>query len=76
MEEDDNITGHLISTFYKVSPIPSGGSEVALLLTYSVKSKRIFKSVKSFVNDFMTTTIMESRQKTTRKKVVMMKKSI
>ena len=51
MEEGGNVTGHLISTTYKISLIPAGGLEVPLLLTFSVKSERIFKSMKSFVND-------------------------
>ena len=51
MEEGGNITGHLISTTYKVSPTPAGGLEVLLLLTFSVKSERIFKLMKKFVND-------------------------
>ena len=52
MEEGGNTTGHLVSTNYKVSPIPAGGLEVPLLLTFSVKSERIFKLMKGFVNDF------------------------
>ena len=51
LKEDGNITGHLICTNYKVSPIPAGGLEVPLLLTFSVKSERIFELMKSFVND-------------------------
>ena len=51
MEEDGNITGHLISTTYKVSPLPAGGLNVLLLLTFSVKSERITKLMKRFVND-------------------------
>ena len=43
MEEGGNITRHLVSTTYKVSPIPAGGLEVPLLLTFSVKRERIFK---------------------------------
>ena len=38
-------------TNYKVSPIPAGGLEVPLLLTFSVESERIFQLMKSFVND-------------------------
>ena len=49
--EDGNITGHLISTTCKVSPIPAGGLEVPLLLTFSVKSGRITQLMKRFVND-------------------------
>ena len=44
MEEGRNITGHLISTTYKVSLI-------LLLPTFPFKSDRIFKLLKSFVND-------------------------
>ena len=51
LKEDGNITGLLIYTNYKVSLIPAGGLEVPLLLTFSVKSERIFESMKSFVND-------------------------
>ena len=51
MEEDGNITWHLISTIYKVSLIPAGGLEVLLLLTFSIKSGRITKLMKRFVND-------------------------
>ena len=53
MEEGGNITGQLISTTYKVSPIHAGGLEVPLLLTFSVKSERIglFKLMKSCFND-------------------------
>ena len=41
-KEGGNITGHLICTNYKVSPIPASGLEVPLLLTFSVKSEKIF----------------------------------
>ena len=51
MEEGGNITGHLISTTYKIFPVPSSGLEVLLLLTFSVKSERIFKLMRSFIND-------------------------
>ena len=51
MEEGGNITGHLISTTHKVSPVPIGGLEVLLLLACSVESERIFKLMKNFVND-------------------------
>ena len=50
-KECGNITLHLICTNYKVSPIPAGSLEVPLLLTFSVKSERIFELMKSFVND-------------------------
>ena len=41
-KEGGNITGHLICTNYKVSPIPASGLEVSLLRTFSVKSEKIF----------------------------------
>ena len=34
-----------------ISPIPAGDLEVPLLLTFSVKSERLFELMKSFVND-------------------------
>ena len=51
MEEGANITGRLISTNYKVSPILAGGLEAPLLLTFCVKSERILRKMRSFVND-------------------------
>ena len=48
MEEGGNIIGNLVSATYKVSAIPAGGLEVPLLLTFSIKSKRIFKIMKCF----------------------------
>ena len=51
MEEGANITGRLISTNYKVSPILAGSLEAPLLLTFSVKSERILRKMRSFVND-------------------------
>ena len=51
LKEGGNITGHLICTNYKVSPIPARSLEVSLLLTFSIKSERIFEIMKSFVND-------------------------
>ena len=50
LKEGGNITGHLICTNYKESPIPAGDLEVPLQLTFSVKSERIFELMKSFVN--------------------------
>ena len=51
MEEGANITGRLISTNYKVSPILAGDLEAPLLLTFSFKSERILRKMRSFVND-------------------------
>ena len=51
MKGGGNIAGHLISTSYNVSAIPAGGLEVPLLLTFSVKSERIFKLMRDFVSD-------------------------
>ena len=51
LKEGGNITGNLVSTCYKVSPIPAGGLEVPLLLPFCVKSEIIFELMKSFVND-------------------------
>ena len=38
------ITGHVVSTNYKVSPIPAG-------VTFSVEQKRIHKMMKDFVGN-------------------------
>ena len=51
IEAGGNITTHLIFTTYTLSSIPAGGLDVLLLLTFSVKSERIYKVMKSFFND-------------------------
>ena len=51
-KEGINIIGHLICTNWKLSLIPAGALEVPLLLTFPVKSERIFELMKSFVNYF------------------------
>ena len=51
LKDGGNISGHLICTNYKVSPIPAGGLEVMWLLDFSVKSEKIFELMKNFVND-------------------------
>ena len=43
--------GNLISTTCKVFLVLSGCLEVLLLLPFSIKSERIFKLMKSFVNN-------------------------
>ena len=43
------ISGYLVSNNYKPSPIPAGGLEVPLLLTFSVKNEEIFEQMKEFV---------------------------
>ena len=49
MKEEGEISGHLVSTNYKPSPIPAGGLEVPLLLTLYVKNEQIFEKMKEFV---------------------------
>ena len=49
MKERGEISGYLVSTSYKPSPIPAGGLEVLLLLTFSVKNEQIFEQMKEFV---------------------------
>ena len=49
MKEGDEIPGYLVSMNYKPSPIPAGGLEVPLLLTFSVKNEQIFEEMKEFV---------------------------
>ena len=49
MKEGGEISGYLVSTNYKPSPIPAGGLEVLLLLTFSVKNEKIFEQMKEFV---------------------------
>ena len=51
IKEGGSISGHLLSINYKVSPIPAGGLEVPLLLTFSVKEDRIYSLMKDFVNN-------------------------
>ena len=70
LKEGGNITGHLSCTNYKVSPIPAGGLEVPLLLTFSVKRERIFELMKNFVNDLYKYDYTGRRQKITKKRAV------
>ena len=50
IQEGGSISGQLLSTNYKVSPIPAGGLEVPLL-TFSVIEHRIFSLMKDFVKN-------------------------
>ena len=43
IKEGGVITGHVVSTNYKVSPILAGGLEIPLSLTFSVDQKKIMK---------------------------------
>ena len=49
MKEGGEISGYLVSSNYKPSPIPAGRLEVPLLLTFSVKNEQIFEQMKEFV---------------------------
>ena len=49
MKEGGEISGYLVSTNYKPSPIPAGRLEVPVLLTFSVKNEQIFEQMKEFV---------------------------
>ena len=51
IQEGGSISGHLLSTNYKVSPIPAGGLELPLLLTFSVIEDKIFSLMKDFVKN-------------------------
>ena len=74
LKEGGNLTGHLICTNCKVSPIPTGSLELPLVLTFSVKSERIFELMNSFVNDLYE--YWKAGKKTTKKRAVTMKKLI
>ena len=49
MKKGSEISGYLVSSNYKPSPIPAGRLEVPLLLTLSVKNEQIFEQMKEFV---------------------------
>ena len=49
IKEGGEISGYLVSTNYKPSPIPEGRLEVPLLLTFSVKNEKTFEQMKEFV---------------------------
>ena len=49
MKEGGEISGCLVSTNYKPSPIPAGGLEVLLLLTFSVKNEKILEQMEELV---------------------------
>ena len=66
MKEAGKISGCLVSTNYKPSPILAGGLEVPLLLTFSVKNEQIFEQMKEFVTtlyDYEYTGMKEDESK-------------
>ena len=66
MKEESEISGYLVSTNYKPSPIPAGGLEIPLLLTLSVKNEQIFGQMKEFVTilyDYEYTGMKEDESK-------------
>ena len=48
--EDGFVTGTVISTKYRPSPIPSGRLEIPLLLKFSCKEQKTFEKMKNFVD--------------------------
>ena len=46
---DGILTGNVLSTNYKVSPIPAGDLEISLFLRLSVEQKRIREMMKDYV---------------------------
>ena len=53
-KENGKDFGTLKSSKYKVSPIPSGGLEVSLSLTFSCKEKRVVDTMEEFIQSFYT----------------------
>ena len=53
-EEGGRINGNMKSFNYKPSPIPSGGLEVHLLLTFLCPEEWVRNNMKKFINDFYT----------------------
>ena len=49
IKEGGVITGHVVSTNHKVSPIPAVVLEIPVLLTFSVEQKRIHEMMNEFV---------------------------
>ena len=74
IQEGESISGQLLSTNYKVSPIPAGGLEVPLLLTFSVIEDRIFSLIKTLSKTYMTIIILVSTKAKVTKKVTTMTK--
>ena len=48
-DEGGSVDGHVLSTIYRPSPIPSGGLKIPLLLTFTCKRYTIFQKMKDFV---------------------------
>ena len=53
-EENGKVFGTLKLLKYKASPIPSGGLEVPLSLTFLCKEKRVVDTVEEFTQNFYT----------------------
>ena len=51
-EENGKVFGTLKSLKYKVSPIPSGGLEVPVLLIFSCKEKWVIDTMEEFTQNF------------------------
>ena len=51
-KENGKITGNIKSLNYKPSPIPSGGFEIPLQLTFSCPVEWVRDKMKDFIDDF------------------------
>ena len=51
-EENGKVFGTLKSLKYKVSPIPSGGLEVPVLLIFSCKEEWVIDTMEEFIQNF------------------------
>lgn len=51
LHEGGVVTGIVASTEHRVSPIPEGGLEIPIQMTFSHKSKRIANKMKTFVDN-------------------------
>ena len=50
-KEGGVITGHVVSTNFKISPIPAGGLEIPPLLAFSAEQLKIHDMMKDFVGN-------------------------
>ena len=51
MKLGDNVSGYVLSPTYKPSPIPEGGLEILLIVTFKHESEHILNQMKTFVNE-------------------------
>ena len=77
--EGGSVNGTVISTKYRTSPIPAGGLEIALLLTFSCSKPINFEKMKTFVQTLydckFTGTVIEEENNDEEDEIILINES-